>query len=52
MSGYGSPPLNEGRSEVLSVSEEASTAIIYRGGIEVDRVAIELDPDDVTVLRF
>ena len=52
MSGHGSPPLSEGRSEVLSVSEEARTAIIYRGGIEVDRVAIELDPDDVTVLRF
>jgi len=52
MSGYGSARLTDGRSEVLSVSEEASTAIIHRGGAEVDRRAIELDPDNVTVLRF
>ena len=44
--------LDEGRSGVLSVSEEATTAVLYRDDVEVGRVAIELDPAKVTVLRL
>jgi len=52
MSAFSWAPLANGRSEVLSVSERATTAVIRRGGVEVARESIVLDPEIVTVLRF
>jgi len=42
----------DGHTSVLSVAEDASTAVVYRDGVEVDRVPVALDPSAVTVLRL
>ena len=44
--------LNEGRSEVMSVSEAAETAVLRQGEKELGRREIRLDPEDVTVLKL
>ena len=36
----------QGRSATLAVGEEARMLVLYRDGVEVERVAIELSPDE------
>ncbi|MEM7309579.1 MAG: sigma-70 family RNA polymerase sigma factor [Planctomycetota bacterium] len=52
MSAYPSAPLRDGRSEVLSVSEDAVEVVLRRGADEVGRQRVDLRPTEVTVLRL
>ena len=52
MSAYPWALLNDGRSEVLSVSEQATTAAVFRDEVEIARHPVVLDPVGVNVLRF
>ena len=51
MSGYSSVPMNEGKSEVLSVSEAATSLVIAQGRKVLARVLVTFDPTSVTQLR-
>lgn len=51
MSAWSSVPLTDGKSMVLSVSELASTLVIERGGEELARIPVRLDPVGVTEIR-
>lgn len=42
----------EGRSNTLAVGDRAVTLVLYRGGSEVRRVALALDPGTPASLRF
>ena len=44
-------PLHEGRSDVLSTTDAATTLVLYKKGEEVRRVPIRLRAKDVTVIR-
>ena len=44
--------LSQGRSEIVSVGEDARTVVLYSGGQEVERVPIELVPEDVNRLQL
>ena len=52
MSGFMSAPLKAGVSEVLSVSEDATTVVLKAGDVELSRQDVNLDPDEVNVLRL
>jgi protocatechuate 3,4-dioxygenase beta subunit len=41
----------DGRSQVLSLSEDAKTAVLYKAGVEVARIPIVLRPDEVARVR-
>ena len=51
MSGFPWVPLTDGKSEVLSVSEAASSLVIARGSEVLARVPVTFDPTGVTQLR-
>jgi hypothetical protein len=42
----------EGRSQVLSTSDDARTLVLYKGGAEVGRVAVELRSGETNVVRY
>ncbi len=44
-------PLHDGRSAMLSVPESGRTLVLFKGGVEVARSAIELDPSEPTTIR-
>ena len=52
MSASGTTPLDDGRSEVLSVSELATTLILSKDGSEIGRHGVTLRADEVNVLSF
>ena len=43
--------LSDGMSGLLRVDERARTLVLLRDGTEVDRLPIELDPDERRVIR-
>jgi len=43
--------LAQGRSEVLRTTEEARTLVLFDGDTEIVRMPLELDPDELTVVR-
>ena len=51
--GWSSPrtSLASGQSETLTASEAARTLVLYKDGVEVRRVEIQLEPGDVNVLQ-
>ncbi len=51
MSAYSFAQLIEGRTETLSVSDEAVTLVLLHGDLEVERQPIALAAEEVTVLR-
>lgn len=42
---------DEGKSEVVRISDAARTLVLYRGSEEVQRFSLRLDPDQRTVFR-
>jgi RNA polymerase sigma-70 factor (ECF subfamily) len=42
----------EGRSQVLSTSEDARTVVLFKGGQEVDRIPVTLHAGSVTAVRY
>lgn len=44
--------LSQGRSEIVSVGEDARTIVLYSGGQEIERVPVELSPLDVNRLQL
>ena len=41
-----------GRSQILSLSDEARTLVLFRGELEVARLSLQLTPDRVNVVRW
>ncbi len=48
---YTDMELSDGRSPVVSVSSEATTLLLYKEGIVVGRLPLDLFPDEVNVIR-
>jgi RNA polymerase sigma-70 factor (ECF subfamily) len=44
-------PLHAGRSAMLSVPESGRTLVLFKAGVEVARLALELDPVQPTIVR-
>ena len=42
----------DGRSQVLSTSEDARTVVLWKGGQEVDRIPVALHAGSVTTVRY
>jgi len=42
----------EGRSQVLSTSEDARTVVLFKGGQEIDRIPVTLHAGSVTTVRY
>ncbi|MFT7669821.1 MAG: hypothetical protein ACI8X5_002528 [Planctomycetota bacterium] len=51
MSGYPHAMISDGRSRVLAASETAVTLVLKNGEVELSRMPIHLDHEEVTVLR-
>ena len=45
-------PIVEGRSHSMAVSDRGRTLVLYRGGVEVVRRALELEPGEVVRLTL
>jgi RNA polymerase sigma factor (sigma-70 family) len=42
----------DGKSQVLSTSEDARTVVLWKNGSEVDRIPVSLQPSTVNVVRY
>lgn len=42
----------EGRSQVLSTSEDARTVVLFKGGQEIDRIPVTLHAGSVQIVRY
>jgi hypothetical protein len=42
----------DGRSQVLSTSEDARTVVLFKGGQEIDRIPVALHAGSVTTVRY
>ena len=51
MRAFGMAPLDEGRSEPLSVADSAVWIVLMKGGKEVAREPLVFGPEEVTILR-
>lgn len=52
MSAHSRAPLREGQSEVLSVSESATTIVFFEGERELGRRTFTLEPGKINLLQF
>jgi hypothetical protein len=48
---FTSMPLTQGRSEVVSTSSQTRTLLLLKDGKEVERIALDLAPGDVNLIR-